>query len=97
MDVWLEELAEAERKRALRARLAELEELRELAQEELERLRHYEEEIAQRERHKDAVLESYAGASEQRTGRSAWRSLPTLTALLNSFSETRQATMRFVR
>jgi site-specific DNA recombinase len=78
MDVWLEKLSEADRKRAkfqhayaedaislddLKARLAELEELRQLAQGELERLRHYEEEIAHLERDKDAVLESYAGAS----------------------------------
>jgi site-specific DNA recombinase len=80
MDVWLEKLSEAEHKRArfqhayaedaislddLKARLAELEELRELAQRELERLRHHEEEIARLERDRDAVLESYAGASDE--------------------------------
>jgi hypothetical protein len=80
MDVWLEKLAEADRKRArfqhayaedaigledLKARLAELEELRGLAQRELERLRHHEEEIARLERDRDAVLETYAGASEE--------------------------------
>ncbi len=77
-DGWLEKLAEAGRKRAkfqhayaedaisledLKARLGELEELRELAQWELEALRSYEEEIARTERDRDAVLESYAGAS----------------------------------
>jgi site-specific DNA recombinase len=80
MDAWLEKLAEAERKRTkfqhayaedaisledLKARLAELEEVRELAQTELERLRQHEEGIAQLERDRDAVLESYAGASEK--------------------------------
>jgi site-specific DNA recombinase len=80
MGVWLEKLSEAERKRArfqhayaedaitlddLKARLAELEELRELAQRELEKLRHHEEEIAGLERDRDAVLESYAGASDE--------------------------------
>jgi len=80
IDVWLEKLSEADRKRAkfqhayaedaisledLKARLAELEELRELAQRELEVLRHHEEEIAQLERDRDAVLESYAGASDE--------------------------------
>ncbi len=79
MDGWLEKLAEAERKRAkfqhayaedaitledLKTRLAELEELRELAQREMEALRGHEEEIARLERDRDAVLESYAGASE---------------------------------
>lgn len=78
MDGWLEKLAEVERKRAkfqhayaedvisledLKARLAELEGLRELAQRELEALRSYEEEIARLERDRGAVLESYAGAS----------------------------------
>jgi site-specific DNA recombinase len=80
MDVWLEKLAEADRKRAkfqhayaqdaisledLKARLAELEELRELAKGELEKLRHHEEEIAQLERDRDAVLEGYASASDE--------------------------------
>jgi Spy/CpxP family protein refolding chaperone len=80
MDVWLERLAEADHKRArfqhayaedaisledLKARLSELEELRELATRELEGLRHHEEEIAQLERDRDALLESYAGASEE--------------------------------
>jgi site-specific DNA recombinase len=80
MDVWLEKLSEAERKRArfqhayaedaitlddLKARLAELDELHDLAQRELERLRHHEEEIVQLERDRDAMLESYAGASDE--------------------------------
>ena len=80
MDVWLEKVSEVGRKRTkfqhayaedaislegLKARLAELEELRTLAHEELERLRHFEEEITQLERDKDAVLEAYAGASEE--------------------------------
>jgi site-specific DNA recombinase len=80
MDVWLEKLAEADRKRAkfqhayaedaitlddLKARLAELEELRQLAQRELEVLRCQEEEIAQLEQDRDTILESYAGASEE--------------------------------
>ena len=80
MDVWLEKLAEADRKSTrfqhayaedaiglddLKARLAELEELRGLAQRELERLRHHEEEIARLERDRDAILETYAGASEE--------------------------------
>jgi hypothetical protein len=45
--------------------IGELEELRELAQRELEALRSYEEEIARMERDRDAVLESYAGASSE--------------------------------
>ena len=80
MDMWLEKRAEADRKGAkfqhayaedaisledLKARLGELEELRELAQRELETLRSYEEEIAQMERDRDAVLETYAGASSE--------------------------------
>ena len=80
MDGWLEKLDEAGRKRVkfqhayaedaisledLKARLGELEELRELAQRELEALRSYEEEIARMERDRDAVLESYAGASSE--------------------------------
>ncbi len=80
MDGWLERLAEVGRKRAkfqhayaedaitledLKTRLAELEELRELAQRELEALRGHEEEIARLERDRDAVLESYAGASSK--------------------------------
>jgi DNA repair exonuclease SbcCD ATPase subunit len=79
MDAWLERLAEAERKRTkfqhayaedaisledLKARLAELDQVRELAQTELERLRQHEEGLAQLERDRDAVLESYAGASD---------------------------------
>jgi site-specific DNA recombinase len=79
MGAWLERLAEAERKRTkfqhayaedaisledLRARLAELDQVRELAQTELERLRQHEEGLAQLERDRDAVLESYAGASD---------------------------------
>jgi hypothetical protein len=80
MDLWLERLTEADHKRAkfqhayaedaitledLKARLAELDELRGLAHKELEALRHHEEEIAQLERDRDAALESYAGASEE--------------------------------
>jgi len=80
MDMWLEKLAEADRKGAkfqhayaedaisledLKARLSELEELRELAQKELESLRRHDEEIAQLERDRDAVLEGYAGASTE--------------------------------
>jgi site-specific DNA recombinase len=80
MDVWLEKLAEADRKRTrfqhayaedtisledLKDRLAELEEVRELAQRELESLRHREEEIAGLERDRDAILDSYAGASSE--------------------------------
>jgi len=78
MDIWLEKLGEADSKRAkfqhayaedainlddLKARLSELEELRGLAQRELEALRHHEEEIAQLEKDRDAILEYYAGAS----------------------------------
>ena len=80
MDNWLEKLAEADEKRAkyqhayaadaitlddLKARLAELEELRELAQRELEALRHHEEELARLEHDRDAILEHYAGASSE--------------------------------
>jgi DNA repair ATPase RecN len=80
MDGWLEKLAEAERKRArfqhayaedaiglddLKARLAELEELRALAHKELDALRHHEEELAGLERDRDTVLEAYAGASDE--------------------------------
>ncbi len=79
MDVWLEKLAEADRKRTkfqhayaedaitlddLKARLAELEEPRQLAQRELEVLHCHEEEIAQLEQDRDTILESYAGAFE---------------------------------
>ncbi len=78
--MWLEKLADTDRKRArfqhayaedaislkdLKDRLVELEELRELAQRELEALRGHEEEIARLERDRDAVLESYAGASSE--------------------------------
>jgi hypothetical protein len=42
-----------------------LDELRELAERELEALRRHEEERAQLERDRDAVLESYNGASEE--------------------------------
>ncbi len=80
MDIWLEKLAEADRKGAkfqhayaedaisledLKVRLSELEELRELAQKELESIRRHDEEIAQLERDRDAVLEGYAGASTE--------------------------------
>jgi len=80
MDIWLEKLGEADRKRTkfqhayaedaitlddLRTRLAELEELRELAQRELEALRRREEEVAQLEKDRDAILEYYAGASSE--------------------------------
>jgi site-specific DNA recombinase len=80
MDIWLEKLGEADRKRTkfqhayaedaitlddLKARLAELEELRELAQRELEALRHYEEELTRLEDDRDAILEHYAGASSE--------------------------------
>jgi site-specific DNA recombinase len=80
MDIWLEKLSEADRKRIkfqhayaedaitlndLKARLAELEELRELAQRELEALRHHEQELARLEDDRDAVLEHYAGASSE--------------------------------
>ena len=80
MDIWLEKLGEADRKRIkfqhayaedaitlndLKARLAELEELRELAQRELEALRHHEQELARLEDDRDAVLEHYAGASSE--------------------------------
>jgi len=80
IDVWLEKLGEADRKRTkfqhayaedaitlndLKARLAELEELRELAQRELEALRHHEEELARLEDDRDAILEHYAGASSE--------------------------------
>jgi site-specific DNA recombinase len=78
MDVWLERLSEADHKRTrfqhayaedaitledLKARLAELDELRELATRELEALRHHEEEIASLERDRDALLEHYAAAA----------------------------------
>ena len=49
----------------LKARLAELEELREISQRELQKLRHHEEEVAQLERERDAMLEGYAGASDE--------------------------------
>jgi hypothetical protein len=80
MDVWLERLTEADHKRArfqhayaedaitlddLKARLFELDELRELAQRELEALRHHEEEIARLERDRDALLEYYASAAPE--------------------------------
>jgi len=80
MDIWLEKLGEADSKRAkfqhayaedaitlddLKARVAELEELRELAQRELEALRRHEEEIARLEEDRDAILEYYAGASSE--------------------------------
>jgi len=80
MDIWLEKLGEADRKRTkfqhayaedaialddLRARLAELEELRELAQRELEAPRHHGEELARLEDDRNAILEHYAGASSE--------------------------------
>jgi len=81
MDLWLERLTEADHKRSkfqhayaedaitledLKARLSELEDLRELAQRELEALRHHEEEIAQLERDRDALLEHYAAAAPEK-------------------------------
>jgi recombinase-like zinc beta ribbon protein len=74
MNTWLEKLAEADNKAVmfqhayaenaitlddLRARLTELEELRETANGELERLRHHEDEIAELERDRDALLAHY--------------------------------------
>ncbi len=76
MDTWLEKLAEADQKAArfqhayaeaaitlddLKARLAEVGELRETAHREPERLRHHEEEIAGLERDRDALLAHYEG------------------------------------
>jgi site-specific DNA recombinase len=80
MDTWLDKLAEADRKVAkfqhayaeavitlddLRARLAELEKLRETAHGELERLRHHQEEIAELERDRDALLAHYEGMAPE--------------------------------
>jgi site-specific DNA recombinase len=76
---WLKVLADADEKRAkyqrayaadvmtladLKARLAELEQECQIAERELESLRLREQEIADLERDRDALLESYAGASE---------------------------------
>ena len=73
---WLEQLSEADRKRAryqemaaegliefseLRARLATLEEIRETAERELRALRHHTDRLAQLERDRDSLLETYAG------------------------------------
>jgi hypothetical protein len=49
----------------LKARLAELEQECQIAERELESLRLREREIADLERDRDALLESYAGASEE--------------------------------
>ena len=80
MDHWLERSTEADHKRArfqhayaegaiplgdLKARLAELDALRELAQKELGTLRHHEEELARLERDRDALLEHYAAAAPE--------------------------------
>jgi site-specific DNA recombinase len=77
---WLNVLADADEKRAkyqrayvadvmtladLKARLAELEQECQIAERELESLRLREREIADLERDRDALLESYAGASEE--------------------------------
>ena len=74
--VWLDKLAEADRKRCayqdqqaealitieeLRTKLAVLEETRKTAQRELEALRGRKQHIEELERDKDALLESYAG------------------------------------
>jgi site-specific DNA recombinase len=79
MNHWLDTLADADEKRAkyqrayaadvltladLKARLAELEEERQVAERELESLRLRAREIADLERDRDALLESYAGASD---------------------------------
>jgi hypothetical protein len=80
MDIWLEKLSEADHKRVkfqhayaedvitlddLKARIVELEELREIAQRELEALRLHKEEIARLEEDRNAKLEYYAGASSE--------------------------------
>jgi hypothetical protein len=77
---WLKVLAEPDEKRAkyqrayaadvmtladLKARLAELEQERLIAERELESLRLREQDIADLERDRDALLETYAGASEE--------------------------------
>jgi site-specific DNA recombinase len=77
---WLKVLADADEKRAkyqrayaadvmtladLKARLAELEQECQIAERELASLRLREREIADLERDRDALLESYAGASEE--------------------------------
>jgi site-specific DNA recombinase len=77
---WLEKLAEVDRKRGrfqysyaegvielddLRARLAELEEVRKTAERELEVLRGYRERIERLERDKNALLESYVGMAPE--------------------------------
>ncbi len=77
---WVKVLADADEKRAkyqrayaadvmnladLKARLAELEEECQIAERELESLRLREREIADLERDRDAVLEGYAGASDE--------------------------------
>jgi len=77
---WLKILADANEKRAkyqrayaadvmtladLKARLAELEQERLIAERELESLRLREQDIADLERDRDALLETYAGASEE--------------------------------
>jgi hypothetical protein len=79
MNHWLKVLADADEKRAkyqrayaadvmnladLKARLAELEQECKVAQAELESLRVREQDIADLERDRDALLESYAGVSE---------------------------------
>jgi hypothetical protein len=79
MNHWLKVLADADEKRAkyqrayaadvmtladLKARLAELEQECQIAERELASLRLREQEIADLESDRDAVLESYAGASE---------------------------------
>ena len=76
----MRKLAEVDRRRArfqhsyaegvieldnLRARLAELEEERETAQQELEALQSARERIVQLERDKDAILESYVGMAPE--------------------------------
>jgi hypothetical protein len=80
MNHWLRVLADADEKRAkyqrayaadvmtladLKARLAELEQECQIAERELASLRLREQDIADLERDRDALLESYAGASEE--------------------------------